>query len=401
MKNKDHQILVLTYWSFPDALIQTYTLPYLRIIEKLISEDSSIFLFTLEKSKSMFPPEHLSSKIKTIPSIYHPFGVKALFSWIGKLTRLFFFIKKNRITHIHCWCTPAGAIGYILSLLTGVQLIVDSFEPHAEAMVENGTWNRNGIAYRLLWFLEKKQARRAAHLIGAVQGMKDYTRIHYGVTPASFYVKPACVDLEQFSSAHKKNKNLLRLLDLEGKIVCVYAGKFGGIYLEDEVFEFFSSAYEHWGNRLKVLLLTAHSEVEIRRMARTYSLPIELFVVRFVAHHEIASYIGLADFALTPVKPVPTKKLCSPIKDGEYWALGLPVIITAGISEDSEIIEITNTGYVWKNLNTAEYQKSIIWMDAFLSDKKNESSGKIRGLAEKYRNYEIAALVYYQIYSKI
>ena len=40
----------------------------------------------------------------------------------------------------------------------------------------------------------------------------------------------------------------------------------------------------------------------------------------------------------TPVKPVPTKRYCTPVKDGEYWALGLPVIITEGISDDSGII---------------------------------------------------------------
>jgi hypothetical protein len=79
LKNKIN-ILVLTYWQFNDALIQTYTLPYLRIIEPIIPNDSKIFLMTLDHQKHN--PKTISPKIINISKPYFPFGIKSIFEWI-------------------------------------------------------------------------------------------------------------------------------------------------------------------------------------------------------------------------------------------------------------------------------------------------------------------------------
>ena len=46
---REENILVFTQWSFKDALVQTYTLPYVTIIRKIISADSKIVLVTAEQ----------------------------------------------------------------------------------------------------------------------------------------------------------------------------------------------------------------------------------------------------------------------------------------------------------------------------------------------------------------
>ena len=51
MKQPRH-ILVLTYWDVNDALIQNYTLPYLRIIREILSEGSTIYLMTLQRKEA-------------------------------------------------------------------------------------------------------------------------------------------------------------------------------------------------------------------------------------------------------------------------------------------------------------------------------------------------------------
>ena len=87
MKN----ILILTYWSYPDALIQTYTLPYVRIIKKNLPSGSSIYLLTLEKDQSVLEKpkrEEIAEKLKHegirwLPFAYKPFGVAAFVLWIG------------------------------------------------------------------------------------------------------------------------------------------------------------------------------------------------------------------------------------------------------------------------------------------------------------------------------
>jgi hypothetical protein len=160
---RPRNILVITYWSYRDALIQTYTSPYLKIIKRYLDEGSRIFLATLEQPHLRMSDEELRATLEAlekedthlVPFGYSRFGLMAMAKWLLFLWRLYRLCRRERITHIHAWCTPGGAVGYILSKLTGLPLIVDSYEPHAEAMVENGAWPRGGLAFRILFLLEK------------------------------------------------------------------------------------------------------------------------------------------------------------------------------------------------------------------------------------------------------
>lgn len=394
---KRGNILILTYWDFNDALIQTYTLPYLKIIAKHLSQEQTIFLITLNKSGTAVQFQHPS--IKVISFKYYSFGLKAFLFWAKTIFYLWKFIIKKKIKIIHAWCTPAGTIGYLLSKLTGIPLIIDSYEPHAEAMVENGTWKKTSFAFKLLFYFEKKMSHHASVLIAAGSGMDKYAEEKYNLKNKKIYVKPACVDLENFSSKYIKNEKLLLELGLKDKIVCVYAGKFGGIYLEKEVFDFLKVAYDYWKEKFHVLLLTDSPQNKIYSLSKQSQLNTKIITVKFVPHKDIAPYLGLGDFAINPVKPVPTKKYCTSIKDGEYWAMGLPVVITRDISDDSRIIEENNIGAVLYNLDNESYFTAVkkiatILNASSLPEKKNE----IRNIAKKFRGFEVAEKIYQKIY---
>jgi hypothetical protein len=397
VQTNHRNILVLTYWPYQDALVQTYTLPYVRIISEIIPDDSKIFLLTLDKNNKT--EIYNEEKINHISISYKRFGFTGVIMWIKVLFQLIRLVKKENIDTIHAWCTPAGMMGFILSILTGTKLIIDSYEPHAEAMVENGTWKKNSLPFRILFYFEKLQTKRATYLIATTEGMIDYAKSKYNHHKENFYIKPACVDLNAFSLRNVKNSELLKKLKLEKTIVCVYAGKFGGIYLEKEVFDFFKIAENYWGDKFRALILSSHSEEEINQLITASKLDKKTIVHRFVKHSEIPNYIGLGDFAITPVKPVPTKRFCSPIKDGEYWALGLPIVITNNISDDTNIIESNNIGSILKEFNSESYKKSILEIEQLLQqESKQLLSEKIRSIAIKYRNFEIAKSIYKKIY---
>jgi glycosyltransferase involved in cell wall biosynthesis len=396
---RPRKILVITYWAYDDGLVQAYVLPYLRILLGILPTGSAIHLITLEPSGGSTPQP--MAGVVHHPFRYQPFGLHGLVAMAGLFWRSLSLVRKENIDVIHSWCTPAGLIGYLLSVLTGRPLVVDSYEPHAEAMVENGTWRRGGIAFRLLFLAERLQTRRAMAVIAASEGMRDYARTVFGHVPRHFFVKPACVDLEHFSGRNVKKPELLRALGLDGKLVAVYAGKFGGIYLAQEVFDFFRTARDHWGERFRVLLLTAHRPEELRPFMDRAGLDPSLFVLRFVPHAEIPDHMGLGDFAVTPVKPVPSKRYCSPIKDGEYWALGLPVVITPDISEDSELIARSGMGAVIVPGDTESYRQAVARLDALLTGRtRHELYEMIRPIAETHRSYALAEAVYRSVYGK-
>lgn len=396
-------LLVTTYWSFPDALIQSYTLPYVLQIKENLPPGSSIYLLTLSPAScraSGKTGEQIAAlkkqNIFVLNFTYRPFGWLMALKLPFILTYLACFCIFRNIHGIHGWCTPGGAIAYLLSRLTGKPLVLDSFEPHALPMLEGGTWKKNSFAFRCLFLLEKLQYKRAEKVITAAPGMDLHARGVYGIQRSDCFVKPACVDLEAFDLSKKKDPGLLRELGLEHKITCVYAGKFGGLYLERETFDFFKAAHRYFGSDFRVLLLSNHSEEEIGAYCSAAGLDREVIVKRFVTHSEIPLYLGLADFAICPMKPLPSRRYGTPIKNGEYWAMGLPVVITKNISIDSDTIARHGTGYVLNDLSPAEYLLAAKKMDALI--KKPGLSHTIRAIAEKERSFSIAAAVYRSIY---
>lgn len=393
-------VLVITYWSYRDALIQTYTLPYVRIIRRNISSGSRLFLVTLEHSWPVSLEDRKSLEaegIDWIPFRYYPFGFRGMTSWITRILGLVRTIRKHKIAVLHAWCTPAGGVGYILSMLTGRRLILDSFEPHAEAMVENGTWKEGGIPFRILFWLEKKQAHRATAVISATEGMREYAFLKYGAKFSYFVVKPACVNLNHFST-NQTDTETRSALGLDGMVVCVYAGKFGDMYLDQEVFDFFAACVRQFGERFRVLLLTNQNRDDIDRWIDRAGLDRHIVLNAFVPHHQIPRYLRVADFAITPVKPVPSKRYCTPIKNGEYWAMGLPVVIPRDISDDSDIILKHQIGAVLTDLSSQAYDAAAKTIDALL--KEPGLNARIRDVAIQYRNYEIAENIYRDIYGQ-
>lgn len=391
------RILVVTYWSHADALVQAYTLPYLRIMLEKLPRGSHIHLITLEKGNARSIPTEAG--ITVHPTPYRPFGAQGTGMILGLLWRTFRLIHRERIDTIHAWCTPAGMIGYLLAVLTGRPLVIDSYEPHAEAMVENGTWRRNSLAFRVLFFFERLQTQRASALIACAEGMQDYARSRYGLNDKPMFVKPACVDLDRFAWPSVADPQLARELGVEGKLLAVYAGKFGGIYLDQEVFDLLRSARAHWGDRFHTLLLTAQRPDELKPYMEQAGLPMDMFTIREVPHAEVPRYMGLGHFALTPVRPVPTKRYCTPVKDGEYWALGLPVIITRDISDDSRIIAELGIGSVLSALDGPAYENAVAEIDALLRQyDRSALYRKVRAAAERYRDPALAHRIYEQLY---
>jgi glycosyltransferase involved in cell wall biosynthesis len=225
--------------------------------------------------------------------------------------------------------------------------------------------------------------------------MRQYCIEKCGVTPRQFHVKPACVDsLLYGKSVHQDIRQSLGINKED--TVCVYAGKIGGIYYEDEVFLFWKACIQVIPN-FKVLFLTNFTPEETELMCAKHGLDPKIIIQKFVPHNEIPELLAQADFALNPVKPVPSKKYCTSIKDGEYWSSGLPVVITPNISEDSDIIEQNKIGVILKSteyedlLNSAKEIKSLLLTPGL--------SNKIKEMANHHRSFEIANKVYAKIYS--
>ena len=407
---KTRNLLALTYWSYKDALVQSAVMPYLRMIRRQLPEGSRIFLFTLEQSHLSMSEEEARRErerleaeegVRLVAFPYSRFGPRAMLRWAGLIPRLWALCVRERVAHIHAWCTPAGGAGYILSKLTGAPLVLDSYEPHAESMVEVGHWNEQSPGFRILFTLERLQTRIARACIATSRGVREYAERKYGVRIERFYVKPASVDMQLFTPRLAKDPALLRELGLEGKIVCVYAGKIGGIYLEREIFDFFRAAAARWGERFRVLLLTDAADERVGALVAASGLDPATVVKRFVPFRDVPRHMGLGDFALNPVRPVPTKRYCTSVKDGEYWAMGLPVVIPHDISDDSDIIRERRIGAVLDEFTPEAYRRAVEEIDALLAGQtREELAARVRAVAAEYRDLSKRWCIYEELYGE-
>jgi len=398
---KGKNILVITYWSIDNALIHTYTLPYLRQIRNCLEKDAKLFLLTLSppgtlqrEYNTVFIKSLANEKIEVINFNYYPFGLRMLLTFLVMFPYLITFSVLKNIRAIHAWCTPGGAIAWPIAKFSGKPLILDSFEPHAESMLEAGAWKKNSFSFRLLFFLEKLQLKLAREVICASEGMIEHSQQVYRIKKSRYFVKPAGVDLEIFNP--EKYPRLRPELKLKQN-VCVYAGKFGDLYLEREVFDFFKTAYDYWKGEFSVILLTKHSTAEIMAYCAYSGFPYANIYQQFVPHSQVPAYMSLAHFGICTIKPLPSKKFGTPIKNGEYWAMGLPIVIADNISADSAIVRENNIGYVLTDFSSAEYLNAIKEIDRLIRTPQLHT--KIRTLAEEKRSFKNSIPVYTTIYA--
>ena len=78
--------------------------------------------------------------------------------------------------------------------------------------------------------------------------------------------------------------------------------------------------------------------------------------------------------------------------------MSLPIVITKGISDDSDIIEKEDIGYVLQEQSISEYTNACKKIDK-LNSTKEKTTLKIRNVALKYRNFDVANKVYEKLYS--
>ncbi len=402
-------LLALTYWSYKDALVQSAVLPYLRMMRRHLPAGSEIFLLTAEQPHLRMSEEERRAAeeslaregVRLLTVEYTRFGARAAARLARLVPRLLRLCLSKRVRHLHAWGPTAGGVGYFLSRLTGLPLVLDTYEPHAESMIEVGWWTRESRAFRLMFLLERLQSRRAHAVIATTRGVRDYAREKYGAEFERFYVKPATVDLNLFSRERAGDAGLARQLGLEGKLVCVYAGKVGGIYLERELFDLFRAAGEHWGERFRVLMLTDAPPERVRELAAASGLAPGVVTSKFIEFRDVPRHMALGDFAVNPVRPVPTKRFCTSVKDGEYWAMGLPVVITPDIGDDSRIISENRIGAVVEDFTPESYARAVREIDRLLSETpRDELRARIRAVAARERDVTNAERIYRELYAE-
>jgi hypothetical protein len=388
------KILFLSYWGIDEGLTKATVLPHILILENLKSVDE-VWLSTIERN-DFFEVQN----VKHIPLISR----LRLFRFLNKIYDFFFFpillsrlIRKKKIDFLICRGAPAGAIGHKVHLKTGIPYAVESFEPHAEYMLESGVWAKDSLSYRLENKWENEQIESANYIITVSESYRRELFAIYGDNQ-KFKLAPCAVESSKFHFQKKSRNEIRKLLGINmHDFAGIYVGKFGGLYLEEESFHTMEKFLLSSEKRV-IIILTPLEKEQVLVNFNSEALKGNRIHVLSVDHDQVPSFLSAADVAFAFYKPSNSKKALSPIKIGEYWASGLPVLIPAGIGDDSDIIFQNQIGSELK-LEDIEGSVSRI-IELVKSKKRIEWAKEIMPFAEKYRSFERIKEVYSEILEK-
>lgn len=387
-------ILFLSYWNASDPLTNATVLPHLEILSGFQKVENIVWV-NVER-------EHAAPPLKHMPKVTHVAYWSHSKKW-GSLGQMLDFltapnfianlISLYKIDYLIARGSPAGALAHKAHQKVGVPYMVESFEPHADYMRYSGTWSAWGLKYLFQKHWENQQ-KKAASLICPVSESYKLQLVADGLKESQVRVIPCEVDIAQFQFDKQKRDSIRQKWNWQDCVVGVYAGKFGGLYEEDNAFLLFKKSFEIWGDHFRLLLLNAHDPEYINGKLAKWNIDLAKVEHLFAPHQHISEYLSVADFAFAPYKSTPVAGALSPVKVGEYWALGLPVLIAEGIGDDSKIIEQENIGAIYSS-DPISQEISIKKMKGMMFE--NEISERVKKAALKYRSFGAVRSVYEQI----
>ncbi len=397
--------LILAYYSIKDPVFQGAVLPYFIDFP---NKDLHFTLVTYEHSNYKLTANEISSLSTYLNS--HNISwlrlswnsgklklVKKLYDMFRSIVILRGVILKKKCEYIYSEGFPGAIIGHYLTLLTKAKHLIHTFEPHANYMLESGVWTRNSWEFLLLKKLEKKIALRASHIFTATNGMINVIE-SWGVDRRRLHRVPSCIDLERFKFDNDSRLKIRQEMGLsKTDLLVVYLGKIGGMYMDEEIFEFYKLLSESKSLRCKFLFVTPQPIKLFEKRIEMNGLDKSLISIINVTHKEVPSYLSASDFGFVAVRQRPSKVFCSPIKTGEYMACGLPVIVPKGISDDFYVMKELGIAIVLERPSHEGYEKVREELEEFWASKTESTRVECRKYAKENRNVAKAKELYERI----
>ncbi len=351
------KIAYITYWSIDEGLSQGTSIPNLMELEKF-NQVTKIDYYTFEKKKNKHAfnsdkINHVILKRKSSSKLAHKIA-----DYYFALKLIILNHKNQKYDLIISRSSFAGIFGVIFFIFYRVPFAVESFEPHSdyELNIPNG-WRKFGIRYIFLKFFENIQKKYAFVLL-PVSNFYKLKLLEEGVPESKVIVQPCCINYNKVAFNEITRLKIRKELNIPVEhYVGVYAGKFGGLYYENDAFKFIGELYRKFERKMSIILLTPMSEETIRNELIYFGLDSSCIHIKYVDPKEVFNYLMAADFAFNFHISNSVSNFFSPIKNAEYWSIGLPIIISRNIGDDSELIEKHNIGIVIDILNEIEYYK--------------------------------------------
>lgn len=395
MKKKN--ILFLSYWSLREPLTAAAIFPYLHLLSEM-PDVERIHLVTFETSQHFLPEVVLD-----IDKVVHH-GIRSRFTWSYALSKvdlqvhalhyLSCLVRKEKIDILIAKSSLAGNVAHLVHLMTGVRYIVESYEPHSTYMLGCGVWTKRDPRYLYANMLEKAQLKHAEYLVTVTHNHRE-DLIKAGQSPHRIKTIPSITDTHVFRFQEAERARVRSAMNIpQQATVGIYVGKFGGLYYDDETYVIFRHAFEQFPGFHLIILSPSDTSIILKKVEHS-GLPMDRVHLATVPHKEIPAYLSASDIAFSTIRPSTVNRYQSPVKNGEYWANGLPIFMTDGIADEYRLMRKGIGGHVF-NPDMSDLKEAMGGMASIISREGHRF--EIAELAKKYKSIDLAKEVYAEIF---
>ncbi len=205
--------------------------------------------------------------------------------------------------------------------------------------------------FRVLEILEEWVLRNANHVIVETRCSGRYLKTRYSIPAGKLSVIPNCADATIFHHDAAVREKARAELGLTDRLVLAQVGDINSHHDIDSVIQAFRNLFERHPD-VHLLSLSCNSNQD--REILSHRLPHDAFSVFSTSTEYISPYLNASDLGLLLLKTDSNGEASSPAIFAQYMNCGVPVIITSGVGDFSNLVRHKFLGEVLKDLMISE-----------------------------------------------
>lgn len=242
-------------------------------------------------------------------------------------------------THVYTRAIVNSRFARKIAAESGAVFVFDA----RAALSEEVRLRRGGGGLRC-WYIrhaENNAFRKCSRLACVSQNLKRYITAQTGRKDIT--VIPSCFDQKKFffdSQARKEIRARYGLPDT-CKVIC-YSGGLAPWQRVGDIIALFEKIAKI-DSRYRFLFLTKETQ-QLQELLHETMLSPDNYIIKSCAQGDVYRYLSAADAGIIMREDTAVNNVASPIKIGEYLSCGLPVILTKGIGDFSDLIPLAGVG---------------------------------------------------------
>lgn len=392
--------LYICYFGMREPLVQTQVLPYLR---EIVKSGVEMNLLTFEANfKENWTDEQIEAEKEKFARegiIWHclpyhktPSVPATLYDIMSGVRFIIKLSRREKIEILHARAHVPMLMALLASKITKSRTLFDIRGLMAEEYADAGVWRENSQIFRFVKYVERKGIEKASQVVVLTNRMHDHLVEKNLKKSEQIEVIPCCVDftrVEQSVNGSGKNENF----------ELIYAGSATGLYLLEEMGEFFLEIKKHKPEAF-FRVLTASPPEFVRETFLKLGIAEKDFAIAKVAPGEVPKYLKQAHLGISFRSPTFSQIGASPTKIPEYLACGLPIVSNYGIGDTDSLLENEKVGVTLKSFDEDEMRKRAKEIFDILDEENIEK--KCVEVAQKYFDLDtIGGKKYQNVYRRI